>query len=456
MRMRIEISRAHRMVVAFAFMTAVGCGGDPAAEDELAGNDIEVRQGAVTDASLALHWAPIHYQDVNKKSGTGANGHSDYVVPFNYDGDFNGRNNWDHLDQFTFSSKVQFSIAEVTSHWFITYMFYHPRDWAAGTADEHENDTEAVVMMVRKDGSTFGVLEGLVTTYHEFRKSYTAASYIGKGPCNPETPPPIVFEQGHPRTYQEPEGHGLIGCTASTACVKNDDGIRYFPAGIAGVPPNVIPDGQQVTVNYSLTDMAPLIAHRWDSPTFVNPNTFAGDSSGTCGEGLSTCSDNAADGVWFPSDSRIPNTTQCNPLKTLPGEDWAAFMIGYFSSSQLQPTDFYLRNPFLHAKCEGGRRMEGSTDSCVQSICSADPYCCRTAWDGVCVQEVTTVCNKSCSNCLSPSGQANICTTKTTPIGNGCDSKCAQQICAADPHCCNNAWDSICVSKVGSICGLGC
>jgi hypothetical protein len=239
--------------------------------------------------------------------------------------------------------------------------------------------------------------------------------------------------------------------------VKNDDGIRYFPSTTAGVPPNTIPDGQQVTVNYNLTSMAPLIAHRWDSPTFVNANTFAGDSSGTCGEGFSTCSDNAADGVWFPSDSRIPNTTQCNPLKTLPGEDWAAFMGGYFTfGSQPPPTSTYIRNPFLHAKCEGGRRMEGSSDPCVQQICAADPFCCSTSWDGFCVQEVTTVCNLSCSNCLSPNGQQNICTQHTTPIGNGCNSQCAQQICGVDPFCCNTAWDGICVSEVASVCGLGC
>jgi len=452
--MRMEIARAQSVMVGLVVLSALGCAGDPSAEDE-----IEVRQGAVTNDDLALHWAPIHYQDVNKKSGTGANGHSDYVVPFNYDGDYNGRNNWDNLDRFPYTSIVQYSIAESTSHWFITYMFFHPRDWAAGTADEHENDSESVVMMVRKTLGVYGTLEGLVTVYHEFWKSYTAQPYIGKGLCNPETPQPIVFESGHPRTYQEPEGHGFIGCTASTACVKNDDGIRYAPSTTAQAPPNTIPDGTQVTVLYSLTDMSGLLAHRWDSPTFVNPNTFAGDSSGTCGEGLSTCSDNAADGVWFHGDSRIPNTPQCLAVKNLPGEDWAAFMRGFFTfGTHPAPVSTYITNPFLHAKCEPGNMMSGSTDSCVQGICASDPFCCSSSnsWDPICVSEVTSLCGLSCTNCGSPGGQANICTTHTTPIGTGCNSFCAQQICGVDPYCCNTAWDSICVGEVASVCGLAC
>jgi hypothetical protein len=40
-------------------------------------------------------------------------------------------------------------------------------------------------------------------------------------------------------------------------------------------------------------------------------------------------------------------------------------------------------------------------------------------------------------------------------LANGCDP-CVTQICAADSYCCNNNWDSICVDEVGSICGRTC
>jgi hypothetical protein len=36
-------------------------------------------------------------------------------------------------------------------------------------------------------------------------------------------------------------------------------------------------------------------------------------------------------------------------------------------------------------------------DSCVGQICQSDPYCCQTAWDGICVDEVESICGKKCS-----------------------------------------------------------
>src|SRR4029079_13965971 len=102
---------------------------------------VEVKTSALTDTDIALHWAPIHFQDVFKSSGTGEGGKSDYVVSFNYDGDFNGRNNWDSIDAFAVAAHVHFAVSQSDSHFFIYYMMYHPRDWAAGTAQEHENDS---------------------------------------------------------------------------------------------------------------------------------------------------------------------------------------------------------------------------------------------------------------------------------------------------------------------------
>jgi hypothetical protein len=33
---------------------------------------------------------------------------------------------------------------------------------------------------------------------------------------------------------------------------------------------------------------------------------------------------------------------------------------------------------------------------CVEAVCAEDPYCCCTAWDGMCVSEVPTFCGYSC------------------------------------------------------------
>lgn len=38
----------------------------------------------------------------------------------------------------------------------------------------------------------------------------------------------------------------------------------------------------------------------------------------------------------------------------------------------------------------------------------------------------------------------------------GCDNQCVTDICAVDPYCCANYWDSICVGEVQSVCKQGC
>jgi hypothetical protein len=47
-----------------------------------------------------------------------------------------------------------------------------------------------------------------------------------------------------------------------------------------------------------------------------------------------------------------------------------------------------------HSICETGAAVSSTCDSCVTSICSADPFCCTVAWDSLCVNEVTTICGR--------------------------------------------------------------
>src|SRR5262245_61563390 len=47
-----------------------------------------------------------------------------------------------------------------------------------------------------------------------------------------------------------------------------------------------------------------------------------------------------------------------------------------------------------HSICETGAAVSATCDSCVESICDVDPFCCTTAWDSICVGEVSTVCGR--------------------------------------------------------------
>ncbi len=95
--------------------------------------------------------------------------------------------------------------------------------------------------------------------------------------------------------------------------------------------------------------------------------------------------------------------------------------------------------------CAAGSEAGCSDVSVQQCVCEADAYCCNNSWDSICVGEVTSL---GCGSCEVT---APCCTSATDP---GCELSAVEScVCAADPYCCNNRWDSICVGEVTS---LGC
>lgn len=107
--------------------------------------------------------------------------------------------------------------------------------------------------------------------------------------------------------------------------------------------------------------------------------------------------------------------------------------------------------PFGLCDMPGMPQVNGC-DPCVTSVCAADPFCCGTAWDGLCVGQVESVCGQA--DCVSAGCAHLVCDTGVA-LAAGCHP-CVGSICAADPFCCNNGWDGLCVGQVASVCGLTC
>jgi hypothetical protein len=103
-----------------------------------------------------------------------------------------------------------------------------------------------------------------------------------------------------------------------------------------------------------------------------------------------------------------------------------------------------------HAICATGSKLTSTCDPCASQICAQDPYCCNNRWDNVCVSEVGSICGQSCGG----TGCHPICNAGSK-LGASCDP-CAAQVCAQDPYCCSTLWDNQCVGEVGSICGQTC
>jgi len=88
---------------------------------------------------------------------------------------------------------------------------------------------------------------------------------------------------------------------------------------------------------------------------------------------------------------------------------------------------------------------------CESLVCLIDPFCCDTAWDGICAGIANDVCEKLCS------GGGGICPPSDhdcfTTGGPGCtDIECCELVCAADPFCCDVAWDGLCVNGAIDAC----
>jgi hypothetical protein len=90
-------------------------------------------------------------------------------------------------------------------------------------------------------------------------------------------------------------------------------------------------------------------------------------------------------------------------------------------------------------------------EDCCNAVCAADPFCCSTQWDSICVGGALDLCGSD--SCGTSAGN-DCCTTSTVP---GCnDEICCNIVCTVDPFCCATAWDSLCVGGAEKLCGLEC
>ena len=196
--------------------------------------------------SLAEYYAPVIYQEAHSAV-------LDSITRFDFDGDWNGANNWKNAYLYDLPGYVYYAVIESTKHYFVTYAFYHVRDYTARPFEgfapktEHENDMEGCTLTIEKDGSQWGrplLLETLAhDQFYAYENPYNKGILAGNIPLEGA----IVFlkqeDQTHhrqPALYIEPEGHGV---KAANEQVKDSNfqhpGMIYRFAGRgAEVPQN--------------------------------------------------------------------------------------------------------------------------------------------------------------------------------------------------------------------------
>lgn len=312
-------------------------GASPAAADQVAS-----ARAASFRAELALRYAPIHEQEVHTRGRHALRGAADFITAYDFDGDDDASNNWDHAGdpRFQLSAHAYYSVVETATHWFLTYQFFHPRDWSGHFFEtEHENDSEGVLLVVARDGSAFGALRAAVTVAHSDFYSYVpSTSGWSSGGEDVDGVLSLRWYEGalHPVTAQEAETHAL---KAWPYFRIRRVGVVYYPSlTAAGVPAG--PNDRQVP--YQLHDMLEpggLWQRRDSVRMFSGDGSFVGDQSGGCGQGVLWCRKNAAHAAWAWDDH------DDHSPKGAMATDPAGLVRAYFTTNE-RVGRIYQFNPF--------------------------------------------------------------------------------------------------------------
>ncbi|NHJ47966.1 MAG: hypothetical protein FK733_09275 [Asgard group archaeon] len=255
-------------------------------DDKLTTSTVEVIE------DIVYYWAPVWYQDTDSSSYI-----SDFITSFDYDGNWVGNDNWDNMYSYPLNATIYYSIVETDTHWFIGYYDFHPRDWHETGLLQHENDMEGALIVIKKDGSTWGQFYCMVTEAHGEFYQYTDA----ETPCSAnitdnhdDIDGDVEFEtvnqyyesfsfgaHEHPIVYAEAKGHAVYGDKRwEDGDFPGGDGVIYKPMGRSHEPTL----GNDRNVSYALTSIDVLWEKRFgpygDGKTFASFSHFDGNDYG--------------------------------------------------------------------------------------------------------------------------------------------------------------------------------
>jgi hypothetical protein len=105
------------------------------------------------------------------------------------------------------------------------------------------------------------------------------------------------------------------------------------------------------------------------------------------------------------------------------------------------------------SSCCGDTKMPGCGDAAVEAcLCDVDAYCCLVQWDESCAAKAMEL---GCSSCDAGANAVTDCCTPH-PSASCDDATVAECVCnGGDEHCCEEAWDELCVEEVQTFgCGV--
>jgi hypothetical protein len=165
-----------------------------------------------------------------------------------------------------------------------------------------------------------------------------------------------------------------------------------------------------------------------------------------CGPVGSACSDDSQCCFSLCDDDAgvcVPNPT-CEPLGAACDGEQANCCSGFCTPLNVCGTP-----SCGHDVCTPGAPLSETCSACVDMVCSEQPSCCSTGWNGLCVSLANVTCGAGCAACL-PDGDAcapngppccdgscfeGTCTSACTPAGTPCDFDAGTDTCCPGSVC---------------------
>lgn len=237
---------------------------------------------------IASLFAPVFYQALGNEP------RYDYITNFDFDGDWVGDNNWDNAakTKHPLSAWVYYAVRETSTHYYLQYAAFHPRDYKGGTgkgsmigkllrigmkpaasidptgraqevAFAHENDLEGCLIVVEKKGTDprSGVVRYVETLAHNNFLKYLPQGETREGFGN------FSLQGRRVKLFVEARGHGIEAYGPTE--LQNKEKIRLYTfTGLAETPDE---DDTKI-VGYNL---APIATTLWPEAIRGVTSTYA-------------------------------------------------------------------------------------------------------------------------------------------------------------------------------------
>ena len=100
--------------------------------------------------------------------------------------------------------------------------------------------------------------------------------------------------------------------------------------------------------------------------------------------------------------------------------------------------------------------LPGCSDaSCCLAVCTVDPWCCEVRWDAACAQLAIDDDGTACGGlpvCQPGGGGRGSCITAHLPYRGCNDPLCCNAVCTIEPACCTIGWDQYCADYAKTVC----